>query len=200
MSGGAEANKYRPCAGALVFNQQKQILVGERIKSRGQWQPCQGGIDGSETPSEAAKRELYEEMGLRVGEEVQEVGCLDEQIKYDVPPGTWLQKEGFVGQEMFWTLYYYPGQDLPPVDLSGLGGEKPEFSKVKWTTFEELLPGVVLFKANLFSRLQVLRHLGLEYCFVRSKLSVFGTAIFCFGQQLLEHQDTLSADSSLDHQ
>mmetsp|Transcript_31603 Transcript_31603/g.49505 ORF Transcript_31603/g.49505 Transcript_31603/m.49505 type:complete len:110 (+) Transcript_31603:469-798(+) len=95
-------------------------------------------------------------MGLRVGEEVQEVGCLDEQIKYDVPPGTWLQKEGFVGQEMFWTLYYYPGQDLPPVDLSGLGGEKPEFSKVKWTTFEELLPGVVLFKANLFSRLQEL--------------------------------------------
>ena len=28
--------------------------------------------------------------------------------RYDVPPGTWLEKKGFAGQEMFWSIFYFP--------------------------------------------------------------------------------------------
>ena len=35
---------------------------------------------------------------------------------------------------MYWSLFFYPGEGLPPVDLSGLGGEKQEFQAVMLPT------------------------------------------------------------------
>lgn len=31
---------------------------------------------------------------------------------------------------MLWSLFFYPGEGLPPVVLTGLGGEKAEFQTV----------------------------------------------------------------------
>ena len=57
--------KYRPCAGAVVFNKDGNVLLGSRIDtSTDDWQFPQGGINKNETPAQAAKRELFEEMGI----------------------------------------------------------------------------------------------------------------------------------------
>eukprot|EP00961_Rhodomonas_salina_P266905 3606574-Rhodomonas_salina.1 len=66
MSSSAEGGgKYRPCAGALVFNKEKKVLCGNRMDVPGSWQLPQGGIDEGEEPAAGARRELYEEMGLK---------------------------------------------------------------------------------------------------------------------------------------
>eukprot|EP00286_Rhodomonas_abbreviata_P019992 CAMPEP_0181294136 /NCGR_PEP_ID=MMETSP1101-20121128/3434_1 /TAXON_ID=46948 /ORGANISM="Rhodomonas abbreviata, Strain Caron Lab Isolate" /LENGTH=166 /DNA_ID=CAMNT_0023398763 /DNA_START=41 /DNA_END=541 /DNA_ORIENTATION=+ len=148
------APRYRPNAGALIFNREKKVLCGHRVDIKGAWQPPQGGIDEGENPVQGAAREMYEEMGLKATEHVKEVKLLDETISYEVPPGTWLEKKGYIGQRMHWMLYFYAGEGLPPVDLSGLGGEKPEFTEVMFMTWEELLQSKLGFKRPLFERLQ----------------------------------------------
>jgi len=136
-----------------VFNKEKKVLCGNRMDVPGSWQLPQGGIDEGEEPAAGARRELYEEMGLKCPGDVVSVKTLDETISYDVPPGTWLEKQGFAGQRMHWTLYFYPGSDLPKVDLSGLGGEKPEFTEVQWMSWPELLAANE-FKRALNEKLQ----------------------------------------------
>ncbi|EKX53653.1 hypothetical protein GUITHDRAFT_64091 [Guillardia theta CCMP2712] len=143
--------RYRPCAGAIVFNKQKQLLLGERKDKAGAWQLPQGGIEEGESPTEAAARELFEETGLREPT-VKTIKSLCETHKYDVPGKSWLHKAGFCGQEMHWTLFLYPSDGLPPVNLNGIG-EPAEFTRVKWSTWEELVQRSVDFKKQTYEDL-----------------------------------------------
>ena len=69
----AEGGRYRACAGCAIFNRQGLFLVGERVGGKpDQWQFPQGGVDDGETPLEAAKRETYEEIGLKTPDVISE--------------------------------------------------------------------------------------------------------------------------------
>ena len=57
--------RYRPCAGGVIFNSKGQVLVGERVDKPGQWQFPQGGLDKGENEADAARREVWEEIGLK---------------------------------------------------------------------------------------------------------------------------------------
>ena len=151
-------SKWRLCAGCAVFNSKNEILVGERIGKPGSWQAPQGGMDATlkngmtETVTEAAIRELYEEVGLEIDKHV-----LLEQISPDMSPikcryktegtGSWLEKAGFVGQEINWTIFRCADSDLKidPLsicNLKGSNGESAEFSSVKWTSLDWLIDNV----------------------------------------------------------
>ncbi|MEI9929702.1 MAG: NUDIX domain-containing protein [Rhizomicrobium sp.] len=55
---------YRPCVGVMLINAEGLVFVGRRIDQTVEgWQMPQGGIDLGETPVQAAKRELKEEIG-----------------------------------------------------------------------------------------------------------------------------------------
>ena len=58
---------YRRNVGVAIFNAQGQIWLGKRFGEDGPhvWQCPQGGIDKGEKPKAAARRELFEETGLR---------------------------------------------------------------------------------------------------------------------------------------
>jgi len=148
-----ERGRYRPCAGSVVFNKEGMYLVGERITVKGSWQFPQGGIEEGETPMDAAKREMYEEVGLSVpGGAVVEVCTIEDAMLYNVDGG-WLKKEGYCGQAMYFSLFYYPGEGLPPVNLGGLGGEKPEFSQVKWAGMKEVVEMIWVKKRAVYEEL-----------------------------------------------
>ena len=57
---------YRRCVGMMVLNSAGHVFVGRRIhiEANEAWQMPQGGIDGNESPIEAARRELCEEIGI----------------------------------------------------------------------------------------------------------------------------------------
>ena len=62
---------YRPCVGAMLFNNKGQVWLGKRIADPNKshsyaWQMPQGGIDLGEDPADAVMRELMEETGLEI--------------------------------------------------------------------------------------------------------------------------------------
>jgi len=134
--------KWRLCAGAAVLNSKNQLLIGERIGKPGVWQAPQGGVDGGPTPetfTEAAIRELYEEVGLKKNDHVllEHIDCelpMPLKCKYKTTgTGGWLENAGFVGQELNWVIFRCANSTLerePSLisKLSGLNGEDPEFS------------------------------------------------------------------------
>jgi len=55
---------YRLNVGLVVINNKGELLLCKR-KNINSWQFPQGGIDFGESPLKAAKRELYEEVGIK---------------------------------------------------------------------------------------------------------------------------------------
>lgn len=159
--------KWRLCAGAAVFNSKNEVLIGERIGKPGSWQTPQGGIDGGdkiESVIDAAIRELYEEVGLEEGKHVllEEMDNETTAIKCRYKTegtGSWLDKEGFAGQELNWVIFRCADADLEMdpssvCKLSGLNGEKPEFSAVRWEKLDWVVDNVWEKKARPYRLLR----------------------------------------------
>ena len=102
----ADGRRWRCCAGAAIINSSGQLLVGERIKISGAWNCPQGGMDAvsksgnPETALEAASREAFEEVGLRVDTHIVPIAAMsdDAAVKYEA--GGWLKQAGFAGQQV----------------------------------------------------------------------------------------------------
>ena len=54
---------YRKNVGLIVLNSRNQLFICQR-KDQKTWQFPQGGIDAGESPKVAARRELFEEVGI----------------------------------------------------------------------------------------------------------------------------------------
>lgn len=146
--------KWRLCAGAAVLNSRNEILVGERLGTPGSWQTPQGGVDGGDKPesiTDAAIRELYEELGIVHGKHVllePTVTTSSIKARYATKgTGSWLENEGFAGQELNWIIFRCADTDLernPQLvcNLSGLNGEKPEFAAVRWEKLDWVVQNV----------------------------------------------------------
>ncbi|SKA20493.1 RNA pyrophosphohydrolase [Consotaella salsifontis] len=148
---------YRPCVGIMVLNREGLVWVGRRkvgeqhelSGSTQLWQMPQGGTDSGEEPLVAAKRELYEETGIRSVELLAETKGW---INYDLPPelvGVAL-KGRFRGQTQKWFAFRFHGEnseieiDPPP------GGHETEFQAWDWKSMDEVLELIVPFKRPVY--------------------------------------------------
>lgn len=144
----AAALPYRPCAGIMLVNTERQVFVGQRLDTTVEaWQMPQGGIDRGETAEAAARRELREETGI-AADKVALVAAAPDELFYDLPPEligkAW--KGRWRGQRQRWFLFRFLGTDAD-IDIAT---PEPEFRAWRWADAAELPKLIVPFKQQLY--------------------------------------------------
>ena len=138
---------YRPAVGIMLLNSQGEAFVARRIDmpSMPAWQMPQGGIDSGETPSQAAFRELKEEIGTA---KAIIIGESRSWLQYDFPAElvgiVWRGR--YRGQRQKWFVMRFTGRDS---DIN-LVTEHPEFDAWQWVEPLRLPELIVPFKRQLY--------------------------------------------------
>ena len=137
---------FRAGVGAVILNEDGLVLALERKDIPGAWQFPQGGLDGDETPLDAAKREILEETGIEESH-LEPLTTAPRWLAYELPEESRTKKLGR-GQVLRWFLFRFKGQDKAIT----LGNQK-EFRARKWTSMDELASIVVSFKKPVYQEL-----------------------------------------------
>ncbi len=152
----------------MILNAAGLVWVGHRIAepdgemagSERLWQMPQGGIDKGEEPLEAARRELFEETGMR---SVSLISEAPDWIKYDLPSHlvgiVWKGK--YRGQTQKWFAFRFEGDESEIRINPPPGGHEAEFDRWDWRPMADLKELVVPFKREVYDQVvAAFRHLA----------------------------------------
>ena len=138
---------YRKNVGLIVLDRNNQLLVCRR-KGKKTWQFPQGGIDVGESNTQAAYRELFEEVGIKKNQ----VNILQKSkhwYHYDLPDKYRPRPKSlknFKGQIQKW----YMLQANTNLEINLLNEIPQEFVEFKWSTYWYCLSCVVPFKREVY--------------------------------------------------
>ena len=146
-------NKQLPLrigVGIILLNHENKVFVGKRIDNpKNFWQMPQGGVNQNENFSQAAKRELEEETGIKSVELVKE---LNGWLEYDLPEnllGKVLEGK-YRGQKQKWFIMKFVGKH----NEINVKTKNPEFLDWKWIEVSKLPSIAVSFKVDLYKKLK----------------------------------------------
>jgi putative (di)nucleoside polyphosphate hydrolase len=136
---------YRPCAAILLFNRAGDVLIADRIDMDAPaWQLPQGGVDKGETATEAARRELAEEVSVTSAELLAKSAAWR---PYDLPgadDGSYRGK--WRGQALRVVAFLFTGNEAE-IDVATA---HPEFRAWRWERLEALPGLIVPFKRPVY--------------------------------------------------
>lgn len=142
-------NGWRVGVGIVLINNNRDIFMGERIDNSGSWQMPQGGVDVSSKESliDAARRELYEETGIKSIEFIRES---KKWYYYYLPKylSKKLWKGRFIGQKQKWFAFNFLGPDK---EINITTHKKPEFSSWKWVDYNNVSKEIISFKKEIYT-------------------------------------------------
>ena len=149
---------YRYNVGIALFNQNGHVFVGKAISDGPEyvidgyeWQMPQGGIDPNEDIETAARRELFEETGIR---HARLLKITNEWWTYDFPPyqPTGHRLEIYHGQQQRWAAFRFVGNEVD-INLNANGSDfYPEFSEWRWVSLSEAIDSVMPYKRKNYIR------------------------------------------------
>lgn len=181
--------RLRPCVGIALFNSKGQVWAGRRFKKSaalrqleaegkeangqadneaGLWQLPQGGIEAGEKPLAAAKRELWEETGIK------EAAFLAEAprwLSYTLPPALLAAKRGgrpfggsYRGQKQKWFAFLYQGDESEIAINPPPKADEIEFDAWGWRELEDIAAHIIFFKREVY------RQMAAEFAPIAAKL------------------------------
>jgi putative (di)nucleoside polyphosphate hydrolase len=142
----AESDVFRANAAAVIINSRGQVLALERDDIPGAWQFPQGGVDKGENPLDTIKREIYEEVGIKVDKELILLAEYPVWLAYEYPPHIY-KKYGKRGQAQKWFLFQVKNDEIK-LNLSEV--ETVEFVAWRWADIEEVVEQMVDFKRPVY--------------------------------------------------
>lgn len=134
---------YRKNVAAIIINKKNKIWIGERT-DRMAWGFPQGGIDKGESPKEALKREMMEELATDDFEFIDEY---PDWLRYDFPAGMTFRTWTYAGQEQKYFLIKLT--DKAVIDIEKYD---KEFRQYKWVDFDEIDFNQFGFKAEIYKK------------------------------------------------
>ena len=143
---------YRPNVGLALFHREGLVFLGKRAGTEGpyQWQMPQGGVDRGESATEAAFRELEEEIGVKPAhaELLEETA---DWLYYEFPIDVRkkLSRGRYKGQRQKWFAFRFKGRDS---DIR-LDTHTPEFSDWRWAPLETAPELVIPFKRDIYQEI-----------------------------------------------
>ena len=140
---------YRPNVAAVILSSRYpdkcEFFVAHRSDIKNAWQFPQGGIDEGETPRDALRRELLEEIGC---DKVEVLGEYPEWISYDFPKVSRGKTYPFDGQTQKYFLVRL--KDGAEINLDAY--HIPEFAEYEFVEYEDLFKKVTYFKRKVYRR------------------------------------------------
>ena len=140
---------YRKNVAAVILSPKYpnkcEFFIAHRNDIKNAWQFPQGGINEGETPQDALKRELLEEIGCN---DVEILGEYPEWITYDFPPTARGKCYPFDRQTQKYFLVKL--KDDSSINLDAF--EIPEFKEYEFVAYEELFQRVTYFKRKVYKR------------------------------------------------
>ena len=135
--------------GIIVLNKENRVFVGKRKDNpTDRWQMPQGGVDLGENFSEAMKRELKEETGIKNIKIIKEI---EKFTQYELPDYLLgkIWKGKYKGQKQKWFIVRFIGED----NEINLNTGRPEFIEWQWLDIENLPNVIVHFKKRVYEKL-----------------------------------------------
>ena len=145
-------NAYRLNVGLIIVNDSGKVLLCKR-KDNHQWQFPQGGINKGETAISAAKREMFEEVGIKFQSTII-IGETEDWYKYEVPKTKikpHFKKRGIVGQKQKWFMLKLKN----PINVSFENNPDDEFNDYAWVSYWHPLSKIVSFKKDVYQNVLI---------------------------------------------
>jgi len=142
-----EESNYRLNVGLIIVNNYGKVLICKR-KNSNQWQFPQGGIDKGESPIEAAKREIFEEVGIKPSK-IKVLGKIKDWVKYEIPKELAkksFKKKGIVGQKQKWFIFKIKSEAC----ISFVNDPDNEFDDFAWVSYWHPIALIVSFKKEVY--------------------------------------------------
>jgi putative (di)nucleoside polyphosphate hydrolase len=142
-----EESNYRLNVGLIIVNNYGKVLICKR-KNSNQWQFPQGGIDKGESPIEAAKREIFEEVGIKPSK-IKVLGKIKDWVKYEIPKELAkksFKKKGIVGQKQKWFIFKVKSEAC----ISFVNDPDNEFDDFAWVSYWHPIALIVSFKKEVY--------------------------------------------------
>jgi putative (di)nucleoside polyphosphate hydrolase len=137
---------FRLGVGAVIASEDGSVLQCRRADiTTDSWQFPQGGIKEGETPEDAVKRELIEEIGVD-GTHLRLEGQVENWLTYELPVKLQNAKVGR-GQTQKWFLFRISALGMNLIEPN------QEFSECRWVSLQQAVADVVDFRKPIYRHL-----------------------------------------------